>query len=191
MTQSSSGTATGDGYAAKGYPPELKGQVVNGRLHVSPEVVRFEYDGKIILLPLAGLILRVGGHNDEQLFFEHPQLAGWSIISSDPALVHNTVLSSRPEFTIQLRRLHKARTGIPRPVILGVGLLALFFGLLLLLILQKDRIVRVIVERIPLSWEEKLGDQVFQQVTAGGELVEESDWDPAIAEITGRLLPIV
>ena len=191
MTRQNTSPAPGNGYSANGFPPESKGRVAPGRLFIDLHAVRFVSAQGTVSLPTSGLDVRSGGHNNEQIFFEHPQHPGWSIVSSDPQLLHDPVLRENPAFASKLRAVQKSRTGIPKPVIFGLGFLAICFGLLLLLILQRDRIVNVIVDRIPLSWEEKLGDQVFEQVKTEGQILEDSEWEPKVRQITERLLPIV
>ena len=105
--------------------------------------------------------------------------------------MHDPVLRELPGVAAQLRAVQKSRTGIPKPVIIGLALLAVLFGFLLVLILQKDRIVSLVVDRIPITWEENLGDQVFEQVKAEGTILEGSEWEAALEQITARLLPVV
>ena len=165
--------------------------MMTGRLFLGTDGARFESEASSITFPLKSLHVHAGGHNNEQLFLEHPAFPGWAIVSSDPQLVHDPLLWGRPEFAAHLRKVQKSRNRVPLPVVLGLALLAFFLGLVLLLVWQKDRIVNLVVDRIPVSWEETLGDQVFQQIAAEGKIVEDSEWEPAVAEITARLLPLV
>ena len=91
-------------------------------------------------LPMAGLVIRRGGHNEEQIFFEHPEFPGWSIYSADPALARDPILRVRPEISKQLRAAERSRKAMPLPVKIGLLLLVPFFGGLVLLWTQKDRI---------------------------------------------------
>lgn len=180
-----------NGYAAQGFPPELKGRVVPGRLFITHDQVRFESPQARIALPIAGLQLRAGGHNNEQLFFDHPEFPGWAITSGDPALALDPVLRAHPALAAPLRGVERSRRRVPKPVIAGLALLALLLGCLLLIVLQRDLIVRFVVDRIPAQWEAQLGDQIFQQVAAQGTILEDSEWEPAVREIKARLLPVV
>ena len=178
-------------YEAKAYTPQTQARVNAGQLVVTVDAVRFEGGTVSGALPMAGLVIRRGGHNEEQIFFEHPEFPGWSIYSADPALARDPILRVRPEIAKQLRAADKSRRGTPLPVKIGLLLLALFFGGLVFLWTQKDRIADYIAGKIPMEWETKFGDQVFAQVASEGKLLTNSVWDVPVSNITSRLLPIV
>jgi Zn-dependent protease with chaperone function len=178
-------------YQASAYTPQAPARVNAGQLVLTVDAVRFEGPTVSGALPMAGLVIRRGGHNEEQIFFEHPEFPGWSIYSADPALARDPILRTRPEIAKQLRAADKSRRGTPLPVKIGLFLLALFFGGLVLLWTQKDRIADFIAGKIPVEWEAKFGDQVFAQVASEGKLLTNSVWDGPVSNITSRLLPIV
>src|SRR5688572_17803185 len=142
-------------YEAKAYAPQTQVRVNAGYLVVTVEAVRFEGATVQGALPMAGLVIRRGGHNEEQIFFEHPEFPGWSIYSADPALARDPILRVRPEISKQLRSAERSRKAMPLPVKIGLLLLALFFGGLVLLWTQKDRIADYIAGKIPMEWETK------------------------------------
>ena len=178
-------------YEAKAYAPQTQARVNAGQLVVTVDAVRFESATVTGALPMAGLVIRRGGHNEEQIFFEHPEFPGWSIYSADAALARDPILRVRPEIGKQLRAAEKSRKGTPLPVKIGLLLLALFFGGLVLLWTQKDRIADYIAGKIPVEWEAKFGDQVFASVASEGKLLTNSVWDGPVSNITSRLLPVV
>src|SRR5688500_17056519 len=65
-------------YQASAYTPQTQAKVNTGTLTVLTDGVRFESASVNPTLPMAGLVVRRGGHNGEQIFFEHPQMPGWS-----------------------------------------------------------------------------------------------------------------
>lgn len=178
-------------YAANAYAPETKAAVNHGAVIISSDALRFESENANATLPLEGLVLRRGGHNDEEIFFEHPAHPGWSIYSSDPALANDPILNSDPAFARHLKAAQRSRNSIPKPVIFSLALLASIFGAFLLLWSQKDRLAEKVANTIPISWEEKFGDSVFKGFEAETTPLTNSPWAPAISNITARLLPIV
>ena len=178
-------------YQAHAYTPQTQARVNTGQMLVTIDGVRFEGGTVSGALPMAGLVIRRGGHNEEQIFFEHPEFPGWSIYSADPALARDPILRVRPEIAKQLRAADKSRRATPLPVKIGLFLLALFFGGLVLLWTQKDRIADYIAGKIPVEWETKFGDQVLAQVASEGKLLTNSVWDAPVSNITSRLLPTV
>jgi beta-barrel assembly-enhancing protease len=178
-------------YQANAYTPETRAKLNSGTLAILPEGVRFESATVNGTLPMGGLVVRRGGHNGEQIFFEHPQMPGWSIYSSDPALSRDPLLRTHPQVAKQLKGAERSRNATPAPVKVALFLLALFFGGIVLLWTQKDRIAEYIANKIPVEWETKFGDQMFQQFESEGKILTNSVWDGAVSNITARLLPIV
>ena len=107
-------------YEAKAYAPQTQARVTAGELVVTADAVRFEGGTLSATLPMAGLVIRRGGHNEEQIFFEHPEFPGWSIYSADPALARDPIVRVRPEVAKQLRAADKSRRGTPMPVKIGL-----------------------------------------------------------------------
>ena len=178
-------------YQANAYTPQTQARVNSGHVQITADGVRFESATVTGALPVSGLVVRRGGHNGEQIFFEHPQVPGWSIYSSDPALARDPLLRVQPEIARQLAAADKSRRSTPAPVRIAMLLLALFFGGLALLWTQKDRIAEYIANKIPVEWEARFGDQVFAQFAREGKMLTNSVWDEPVSTITSRLLPVV
>src|SRR6185369_4148637 len=151
-------------YQANGFSPQTGARMHVGTLRILADQVRFEGGTLTGTLPLAGLRLRRGGHNDEQLFFEHPEFPGWSFYSSEDRLMHDPILTAHPNFSGELFRLARRKRSTPPIAFIGVGLVALVLVLLVGLWLAKDRIAEYIADKIPISWEQKFGEQVYQQI---------------------------
>src|SRR5688572_13959075 len=180
----------GQTYKANAFAPQTQARLNSGTLRVTPAGLRFESPTVSETLPLPGLVVRRGGHNNEEVFFEHPELPGWSIYSSDPALSRDPTLCGNPAFARLFKAVERSRRSTPTPVIIGLALLALLFGGLVLLWTQKDRIAAYIAEKIPIEWEAKFGDQVFAQFD-DETILTNSAWAGAVSNITSRLLPVV
>ena len=178
-------------YKANAFTPQTGAKVISGQLVVTHEGLHFQSETITGKLPLHQLSVRRGGHNDEQIFFEHPEFPGWSIYSSDPDLGKDPVLSSNPAFARHFRAAERSRTGTPKPVLIGIAFLGLVLAGLVLLWTQKDHIAEFIAKRIPVSWEAGFGDRVFAQFESEGKMLTNSVWDGPVSNITSRLLPVV
>jgi predicted Zn-dependent protease len=178
-------------YHANAFAPETQARVNAGNIVVTADAIRFESATATGTLPMNGLVVRRGGHNGEQIFFEHPQMQGWSVYSSDPGLAKDPILSLRPEFARHVRSAERSRRSTPKPVIAGLALLGLFLAGLVFLWTQKDRIADYIANKIPVEWESSFGDRVFQQFESEGNMLTNSVWDGPVSNITARLLPVV
>ena len=162
-----------------------------GTIAITYEGLRFESATVTAAFPLSGLVVRRGGHNNEQIFFEHPQFPGWSIYSSEAALGSDPTLAAFPAFAREFKAVERSRKSMPMPIKAGLVVLALIFTGLILLWSQKDRIAEKVADRIPISWEQKFGDRIFAQFERDGTFLTNSSWEPAVNNITSRLLPIV
>jgi beta-barrel assembly-enhancing protease len=178
-------------YHAHAFAPQTGAKTHQGTLRVESGFIVFDSPTAPGRLPFSDATIRRGGHNNEQIFFEHPRFPGWSIYSSDPALLKDPALLADPRFARLARGVEKTRKAVPFPVILALGLMTILFGGLVFLWLQKDRIVEYIARQIPISWEVSIGDQAFEQFRQSGQIVTNSSWAPHVASITSRLLPSV
>jgi len=180
---------TATGHRGSAFSPEASGRILSGRIEIEGSGVQFRSEQGSVSLPFAGLILRRGGHNGEQIFFEHPKFPGWSVYSSDEALIRDAALRSVPEFAQHLTSAERIKTRIPFPVLVGLVFMGLIAVALIVLVLAKDRIIETIADKIPIAWEQSWGDQIFEGAKAQGKIVENTEWEAEVAKITSRLLP--
>jgi predicted Zn-dependent protease len=178
-------------YKANAFAPETKSKPNPGTMTVSSAGLRFESPTISTTLPLSGLVVRRGGHNDEQIVFEHPEFPGWSIFTSDPGIGAEPALASIPAFAREIKAVERSRKATPKPVIFGLVFLGILLAGIVLLWTQKDRIAEGVAERIPIAWEQKFGDRMFAQFEQDGTILTNSPWAPAVSNITSRLLPSV
>jgi Zn-dependent protease with chaperone function len=184
-------TGTRSAYRANAFTPGEKSAVKTGALSIDSAAAVFRSGDSKVALPLAGLQMRRGGHSDEQIFLEHPQFPGWSIYSSDPALLRDPVLTYDPRFAHHIMAAERARNTRPLARIIAFGLVTLVLAPLLLLWFARNRIIEAIAWKIPIQWEQSFGDQAFEQIRREGKIVTDSGWDAPLEKITARLLPVV
>lgn len=178
-----------EGYIANALGQEFGGRTVRGRLGFASGKLIFQHEGGDTVWDLAALNIRVGGHNNTQIFFENPAASNSSVYSSDPSVLRDPALAH----LAHLRRKHthpdKQDKSSHLLLFAFIGLLVAIIGVVTLVVTQKDRAVRAIANRVPVEWEEKLGDATFKQIAAEGEILTNSEWHPYVAAITNRLLP--
>ncbi|MDX1953286.1 MAG: M48 family metallopeptidase [Verrucomicrobiota bacterium] len=163
-------------------------KTLQGSLRFEGETLHFVSNDGSHEMPLGGMRTRVGGYNDEQIFFEHPSHPEFSVYTRDKRVVEDECLARFPDLVAQLRGGQKRKVSYRKPLILLGGIVLFFVMLLLLLVMQKDRIVEIIVDRIPLEWEVKLGEQLFKAVAADGGLVSDPEQQTYLESVTGPLL---
>jgi predicted Zn-dependent protease len=167
-----------------------QGRSLTGVLEITPELVRFTAGPETIEMPLSGLQITRGGHNNEHIFLEHPAQPGWSVATNDPQFLKHPNVVGHPELASGVQRLppeHRSR-GLAIAALILIGLLlAIVIGL----VAARDWLVEKIADRIPVSLEVKMGEQFFSQIQGEGKLAVDADRSNRVATITGPLLEAV
>jgi predicted Zn-dependent protease len=160
-----------------------KGRTLNGAMEATDEIIRFTAGAETVEMPISGLKVTRGGFNNEQLFLEHAAQPGWTLSTSDSTWL------THPELAAQVKTLPKPhRTKgliVTSAIILGVVAV-----LIIAFIASRDWIVKKIADRIPISWEQSMGEQLFKQIKAEGKLVNEPQGEKQIAAITAPLVQV-
>jgi beta-barrel assembly-enhancing protease len=164
-----------------------KERTLNGHIEVSGEIIRFSAVSDTIEMPLSGLKVTRGGHNNEHIFLEHPAQPGWSVSTRDSQLLTHPALVADPDLHGQLKTLpreHRTR-GL---ALAAAVLLALIAALIITLIASRDWLVEEIADRIPISWEISLGEGLYNEVKSEEQIVTDPVREKQIAAITAPLL---
>jgi beta-barrel assembly-enhancing protease len=167
-----------------------QGRSLTGTLEVTPELVRFTAGAETIEMPLSGLQLTRGGHNNEHIFLEHAAQPGWSVTTNDPQLLKHPNVVGHADLAPSVRTLpreHRGR-GLGIAALILIGLL---LGIVIGLVAARDWLVEKIADRIPVSWEVKMGEQFLSQIQGEGKLVVDADRSNRVAAITRPLLEAV
>jgi len=164
-----------------------KERTLQGHVEVAGEILRFSAASETIEMPLSGLHLTRGGHNNEHLFLEHPAQPGWSVSMRDAQLLSHPALLSDPDIAGQLKTLPREHRSHGLIVAAGV-LLALLAGLIMMLVACRNWLVEKIADRIPVSWEVTLGEGLYNQLKSEEDIVADPVREKQIATITAPLL---
>jgi predicted Zn-dependent protease len=160
-----------------------KNRTLNGVVEATNEIVRFTAGAETIEMPVAGLKVTRGGFNNEQLFLEHAAQPGWTLSTSDSSWL------THPELAAQVKTLPKAQA--TRGLIVAS---AIIFGMIAALIITflaaRDWMVRKIADRIPISWEQSMGGELFKQIKAEGKLVNDPRREKQISIVTAPLVEV-
>ena len=137
----------------------------------------------------ADLSVAAGGLDHDQL------VLSWSIGTStrtlylkDPALIVEFRRMAPPELTVSLERAAEhVRRARHRHRLLWGSAVGLVMGLALLLWFGSDLIVEWAVARIPVEWEQKLGESVYHDALSKETVLKEGRAVEAVQEMTQRL----
>jgi len=170
--------------------PSLGGRTAAGTLRVNGDRLEFHADNVDVAFPLSGLKISAGGHNNEQLFFQHASQPDWFVSTSDQSIA--AVLSEHAsDLRGQLATAVKSKATSSRLLVLTTVFLGGILALLVVLFLLKSTLAGLAVNQIPLSWEQKLGDAVFESVKAQGKIVEDPESVAQVNAVTARLLATI
>ena len=167
------------------FHPDLEKGRASGTVQLTAGGVRFESAGGRIELPLEGLKIALGGANDRLIFFTHPAQPEATIHTADHAILNQAVLAQNPELTVQVGRVRKKKR-TARAVLFTV--LLVLAGTVVALILCKDLLVTAAANGVPVDWEVKLGDKLFEQIRLTKQLVNEPALDTQFKELTAPLV---
>ncbi len=173
---------------------DLPGAGAPCRVTVGPDGLSIEFtDGsdRVVAetIPFSALSIGAGGFDHDHLVLQWTANgAGRTVYLKDPTAIVAFRQSAPPELTDRLertaervrrsRRSRRTVIAVSAASLLG-GLLALWFGF--------DAIVSMAVSRIPVTWEEKIGEAVQQDFLAGQTVVAGGPAVEAVREITKRL----
>lgn len=159
-------------YAAFGFHPSLADGRVSGTLQITGEGVWFRFDGRELLFPKFGLVVRAGGASNRITFVEHASLPDWSVYTSDPAFLADPNLQGLPGMEAAVGAIKRRRRGGWAALMaVALVLVALVVGLFL----AKPWVVDRIADRVPPEWEIQLGDASFAAITASAKIIEDAE----------------
>lgn len=172
-------------YEGRAYHESFPGGKGEGTITLTDDLLRFEGGGKSVTFPLERVTIERGGAAQRLIFFRESSQPDWTVFTGDDVILKDPVLAARPETAAQLRGLRKkylVTGGIIAGLLLMIGLAVI--GALKL----KDPIVKIVADRVPLSWEKKLGDAVFAQVSMGSRFITTPEIDKQLDALVAPLM---
>lgn len=142
-------------------------------------------------VPYETIHLEPGGFERTQFQLAWSDDGPWALVLDDDALARRVRAAPPPALRDDMSRLEarlrrgRVTGGIGWAFVGTVVLAPVLF--LAVLWWQADRIVGAAVARIPVSWEEQLGDSAFSQLTQGAAVLTEGSAVTAVHDIGGRL----
>lgn len=146
--------------------------------------------GQADAVPFSSMAVSAGGLDHDQLVISWVGPTGRrTLYLKNPDVIRafrqaapadlNSPLERAAEQVRQVRRRHRMVWGA-----VGGSILALVLGLWL----GNDVLVEVAVDRIPIEWEQKLGQSAYRDFLGGQEVMQEGPAVAAVEEMTRRLV---
>ncbi|HMU31133.1 MAG TPA: M48 family metallopeptidase [Nitrospira sp.] len=141
------------------------------------------------VVTFADMEVEAGGLDHDQLVVSWgtgPSV--WTVYVKDPALIVAFRRAAPPQLTAHLERAaEQVRRARHSHRLLWGSVLGVVFGLGLLLWFGTDLMVEWAVARIPIEWEQKLGETVYQDFLSKETVLKEGPAVSAVQEMTQRL----
>lgn len=140
-------------------------------------------------MPFSAFSVSAGGLNHDQLVVKWGTGAdAHTLYLKDPALISSFRAATTPELTGAFEETAaKVRQVRSRQRTVWSIVLAVVGGLTLLLWFGSDLLVELAVDRIPVEWEQKIGESAYRDFLMQQTLLKEGPAVAAVNEITQRL----
>ncbi|MEW6302968.1 MAG: M48 family metallopeptidase [Verrucomicrobiota bacterium] len=172
-------------FAGGAFEPTLPKGKASGELRVTFSAIEFTTEGARLEMPLSGLKVALGGANDRLVFFTHPNHPQRSFHTADHEILKHRALAQTSELTQQIQGVGRRKL-VTNSVLVTV--LALVVLVPTLLFVFRGALVGVIAQRIPVEWEQALGEKVFEQIKREGRMLENPALEAELSAITKPLL---
>ena len=171
--------------AGGAFHPDLPNGRASGKLLISADAVHFESEKGDFDLPANGMKIELGGASDRLIFFSHPSHPQVVIHTSDHSVLDHPVLVNNPVFAAQRTKV-RAKKRMAMSVLVGVvvGVVGLLVGIFL----ARDKMVRAAASSVPVDWEVKAGDKLFEQLMTTKKLVTDKELEAQLKLITDPLV---
>lgn len=172
-------------YDCMGFHHQLPKGKASGTMTITPAGIDFSIRDQHLRLPLHGLQVSVGGASNRLVYFEHPDLPGWSFYTSDRRVLQDSHLHSLPSVSRLL-------TGARNKHWLGWGLIASVITLIvavpLVIVLRMDFFTGLIAREIPVEWEQKIGESAIAQYQFGKHFLDQKEADRLLKPLVDPLV---
>lgn len=172
-------------YDCMGFHTQLPNGKASGSMTINSAGIEFIIKDQRLQIPLDGLHVSIGGASNRLIYFEHPLLDGWSLYTSDRRVLKDPHLHQLPGVSTLL-------SGARTKHWFGWGLLAtvvmLIVAVPLLIVLRMDFFTGLIAKKIPVEWEQKLGDSAIAQYQFGKQMLEDKEAERLLKPLVDPLV---
>lgn len=177
--------ANNNQYECIGFHEALPKGKASGTMVIDQQQIIFQIQQQKIQFPLQQLQVSLGGASNRLVFFEHPLVSGWSFYTSDLEILRDSHLGNQPAVAALFGQAKRKRT-------FGWGaiasVIALILALPILLVLRMDFVTGMIAKKIPVSWEQQLGETTIAQYQLGKTVMDKKASDALLEPLTKPLL---
>ena len=168
----------------------LPGGRAGGTITISPGVITFVSENSTKNFSMEGVKISRGGSNNHLIFFNHPSSPDWTFYTEDKKILNNNILKIQPSTYSQVKAISDSSF---RFILKSLAAIAAVTGIVYAswigVLNFKDYSIRFISEKIPISWEEKLGDMALDE--SSGKYITDKHIQTELARITTPITKVV
>ncbi len=174
-------------FVAQAFNPALGNEALAGRITLDRWRLRFESQTIALEVLLTNLQIQLDESAAGRVCFSDPNQPDWSICTFDPRILEHSALQHQPLTRNQIREI-QGRGELRRRLKLILGFLGAFVLVAIAMSMVTGIMVRALVARVPVRWEQQLGDSMLQEVKTNKTFIH----DPKLmARLTNAVAPLV
>ncbi|PZX13690.1 peptidase M48-like protein [Breznakibacter xylanolyticus] len=143
----------------------------SGELTLETGSVVFRHSEGVITWPLNEVEFSRGGAGNALVYIKHRTIATPTLYTSDKKIIKDTALQGNYATRDNIRVL---RAGHQRSRLITLAVVLLLLSPLALIFTFRSSIVSSIADHIPVSYEQKVGDNLFTLVSSGYKIIEDT-----------------
>lgn len=160
-----------------------------GEVFTTSRGIHFESPARSWVLPVEGLEVSFEGFNRLGGKLAHAEHPGLVIVCADAAFTRLPGVADHPAFAATFSKAQKQQRKSPVLVKIFLVLVVLLLAGLVGIWLMRDRIIDAVVDKVPHSVEETIGDGMVTQMQASGKLMDDAAYRQRVDEIVKRMRP--
>jgi len=184
-------TETQQKYRATAMHPSHGDRSVSGIVEVSNDRLAFTADTVSFEMPLEGLKVEAGGHNDEQLFLQHPAQPEWILTTPERGLLQAIFTFADGSLKAQIQTTVRRKPTLGKFYALAGAFVLVIALLIAVLFAMKSQLARLVVNQLPVSWEQQFGDAAFDSMQRDLKIIHDPKWSNQLHAVTSRLVPTI
>lgn len=175
-------------YAACASTPATGEAAVSGTLNPRHASLYFEGEELRVDFPLQDLDISLDPEDEGRVIFTHPKFPGIECYTYSAEILRHPNLARRAGLRNRIEELTREREGPSRHAVLVFSVFGGIAALLLFLALGNNLILGWIVQGLPASWEEQIGDRVMAEVWEEFDRVHDPAYTNFLQGAAERLL---
>lgn len=156
----------------------------SGELSFSSNSLIFKNETDTVSFGLESLQIESGGASNALIYFKHPKFPDWVIYTSDRGIIKESAFQEHSHLKEFVK---KSRVSKGLLYALFVFLIGIPVLLIVALFSFRSGIVKYIANKVPVKYEQEMGDKMFPMAIQGKDLIQDSAMIAQLQKVTKPL----